>query len=110
MSRRVFTPKGKKEQLQQQVLMMIRIIRRKLDHDVLKKAQEIAIEINRNSVQTTNARSVSDFDQSSQANTKESHSVPFNKEGARAAVSGFLMLNKDRPDLASKIFKMLNEN
>lgn len=94
MTRRVFTSKTKKEQLEQQVLMLIRIIRRKLDKDILDKAQEIAV-----AAQNIEAPKES---------TKASETLPYNKDNAKAVVAKFMVMNKSNPALCQKILKELN--
>lgn len=95
MTRRVFTSKTKKEQLEQQTLMLIRIIRRKLDKDVLDKAQEIAI-------------AAHNADKLIEKKVKSTEALPFNKENAKAAVAKFLVMNRGNPALCQKILKEMN--
>lgn len=105
MSRRVFTPKGRKEQLQEQVLLMIRVIRRKLDDDILQFAQDMAVKaLPSNTNNNSPANKLQDDPRSN------SESVVYDKENARAAIASLLVLKRDQPELSKKILAALKQS
>jgi len=125
MTRRVSTPKSRKEQLQQQVLMMIRIIRRKLDDDILYAAHNIAVKMHKGQTKPSDTNSVSDrvVDKPAQdADNKAQYThgtprpsssaklIPFDKENARAAVASFLTLKKEDTNIAALILATLKKD
>lgn len=100
MARRVFTPNSKKEQLQRQVLMLIRIIRGKMDGDILAKAQEIALSLHEKGKRDTVAHTLE---------KNNSEILLYDKDNAKAAIAEFLVLNKNNPNLCQKILKAMDQ-
>lgn len=98
MNRRVFTPKSRKEQLQQQLLMLIRLIRRQLDEDVLAAAQKVAVDLQYG------------HRDCSEASRYTGDTVPYDKQNAKEAVANFMNLKKDDPEISARILKALEQS
>lgn len=98
MSRRVFNPKSRKEQLQQQLLVLIRVIRRQLDEDVLAAAQKVAMELQYGKADT------------SETARYTGNKIPYDKQNARKAVAGFMNLKKDDPEITARILRALEQS
>ncbi len=115
MSRRVFTPNDRKEQLKQQVFVMMRIIRRKLDADVLRSAELAA-----RSAQGLD-RLMEPSEASAGATKPHPHgaavsvsgnasTIPYDQESARKAIAHYIALNKGNKDMCLRLMNMMRSS
>lgn len=121
MSKRIYTTTPRKEQLKLQVLQMIRIIRRKLDADVLRMAQDVAQAYSngqpglppaaQGAERPLPVAAVKPGPQAKPAQAAPApQTVPYDQESAREAIAHFIALKKGNRELCARLMQAMRSS
>lgn len=125
MSKRIYTTTPRKEQLKLQVFQMMRIIRRKLDADVLRMAQEIAQAYSAAQPGFPSAATTHDETSTTAGTAKPvgkdgapkaasvsqaPQTIPYDQENARQAIAHFIALKKGNRELCTRLMQAMRSS